>query len=297
MERSLWHHDTTLAPGDASLPVKRAVTLEPRHGSTVLGLVCALGIHATVYALAPQRAAMSAVPAPDEVAIELFEPPPPAPELPPEPEEPALAVMAPEPKERVVQPVRKPSRAEPPARPEPPKPAEAAPPPQEPEPVAEPAPPVEQELNEPAPALVADADAPSSHEVRQGGGTGGTGQGGSPNGVPGGKGPAVAATGQGVKNGTGTGSAQPVTLSMKNWRCAWPSEAEYEDFDEQLVAIRVVVAEDGRVEKAEVLSDPGYGFGRAARDCARRVRFNPAKDAFGRAIKAQSPPIHVKFVR
>jgi protein TonB len=127
-----------------------------------------------------------------------------------------------------------------------------------------------------------------------GGALSGKGLGGS--GVPGGTG-AASGSRQGVVGGTGTGSAQPVTLSLKNWKCPWPAEAEYEDFDEQVVSIKVVVAEDGHVEQAEIVSDPGYGFGRHARDCARRVRFNPAKDGAGRAIKAMSPPIVVRFVR
>jgi len=97
--------------------------------------------------------------------------------------------------------------------------------------------------------------------------------------------------------GAPTSGAAPVRLPSREWRCPWPAEAEYEDFDEQLVAIRVVVATDGSVESAQLVSDPGFGFGAAARDCARRARFTPARDDSGRAVRALSPPIHVRFVR
>jgi protein TonB len=138
---------------------------------------------------------------------------------------------------------------------------------------------------------------PSDHTIVQSATGAFSGRGTSGTGVPGGTGTGVAGSKQGVVGGTGTGTAQPVTLSLKDWKCPWPEDAEYEDFDQQVVSIRVVVAEDGRVEKADIVSDPGFGFGKAARDCARRVRFNPAKDVQGRAIKAMSPPINVRFLR
>jgi protein TonB len=120
---------------------------------------------------------------------------------------------------------------------------------------------------------------------------------GAVGGVPGGKGNTKDAQLDGVVGGTGTGSAAPVSLPLKNWNCPWPEQAEAEDFDQQVVGLKVVVAEDGRVEKAEIVSDPGFGFGAAARECARRAKFTPARDAQGKIIKAQSPLINVRFVR
>jgi periplasmic protein TonB len=95
----------------------------------------------------------------------------------------------------------------------------------------------------------------------------------------------------------GSRKGRPVQLDMRSWRCRWPAEAEYEPIDEQVVVLRALVAENGRLERAEILSDPGHGFGAAARDCARRTRFVPAQDDRGNTIRAQSPPIRVRFVR
>jgi protein TonB len=91
--------------------------------------------------------------------------------------------------------------------------------------------------------------------------------------------------------------ARPVELSGSEWRCDWPASAVAQDIYEQFVALRVVVRADGSVERATVLSDPGNGFGAAAVACARRTRFSPARDASGKAIRASSPPIRVRFTR
>jgi protein TonB len=88
-----------------------------------------------------------------------------------------------------------------------------------------------------------------------------------------------------------------VALEDQNWSCPWPREADAERIDEQTVVIKLVVAPDGTVESATVLSDPGHGFGPAATSCALRTRFNPARDRDGRSIRAVSPPIVVRFTR
>ncbi len=288
MDRSLSPADEGFVEVPGSSPPKRTrEQLEPSRGATALGVAFALGIHLGVIALSPPEAALAAVPAvPCEV--EIFEPAPPAPEPEKSAQEPVQAVMAERPKPVVVREAPKKDAAPPPKAAEDTPPPPAAP---TPEPAAE-------KPSEPAPALVAEADGkPSDHTIVQSpsGALAGKGTGGL--GVPGGTGTGPVGSKQGVVGGTGTGSAQPVTLSLKDWRCPWPEDAEYEDFDQQVVSIRVVVAEDGRVEKADIVSDPGYGFGKAARDCAKRVRFNPAKDTEGRANKAISPPINVRFVR
>ena len=61
--------------------------------------------------------------------------------------------------------------------------------------------------------------------------------------------------------------------------------------------IRVVVTARGAVESAEIVTDPGDGFGAAALACARRTRFSPALDPRGRPIRARSPAIRVHFTR
>lgn len=91
--------------------------------------------------------------------------------------------------------------------------------------------------------------------------------------------------------------ARPVALAAGTWACPWPSEADAEQIDEQTVVIRVRVRADGTVETAQVVSDPGIGFGRSALTCARQTRFEPARSADGTIVVAWSPPIRVHFSR
>ncbi|WP_437607288.1 energy transducer TonB [Sorangium sp. So ce834] len=91
--------------------------------------------------------------------------------------------------------------------------------------------------------------------------------------------------------------ARPVGQPVREWRCPWPREADALSVDEQTVVIRTVVRADGTVASAELLSDPGYGFGQMSLACARKQRFVPAADDEGQPITATSPPIHVLFTR
>ncbi len=91
--------------------------------------------------------------------------------------------------------------------------------------------------------------------------------------------------------------ARPVQLPARNWSCPWPQEADALRIDEQTVVLRVVVTPEGNVTSAELLADPGYGFGQAALACARRARFEAAFDSSGRPSLATSPPIRVRFTR
>jgi periplasmic protein TonB len=91
--------------------------------------------------------------------------------------------------------------------------------------------------------------------------------------------------------------SRPVSLDDPDWKCPWPREAEMEQIDEQIAIVRVLVRLDGSVESASVVKDPGHGFGQAAVACAMRTRFEPARDRIGRPIRAQSPPIRVRFTR
>jgi protein TonB len=103
--------------------------------------------------------------------------------------------------------------------------------------------------------------------------------------------------------GTGDGAtrarsqARPVSLDQEAWNCPWPAEADAQQVNEQTVVLRATVGADGRVEHVDVLSDPGFGFGSAARLCATRTRFEPARAAAGEPIAAVSPPIRVHFFR
>lgn len=88
-----------------------------------------------------------------------------------------------------------------------------------------------------------------------------------------------------------------VSLDESAWSCPWPSEAEGAESVQQVVVLRVSVRSDGTADEVKVLSDPGSGFGQAARACALRTHFRPALDEGGVAIAAWSPPIRVRFVR
>jgi len=123
----------------------------------------------------------------------------------------------------------------------------------------------------------------------------------------------TSAQGKGVRPGTttdpsatGTGDAgrgrapsraRPVSLDQAAWSCPWPAEADAEQVNEKTVVLRVRVKADGRAEAVDVLSDPGFGFGAAARACALLTRFEPARDAGGQPIAALSAPIRVHFSR
>jgi protein TonB len=91
--------------------------------------------------------------------------------------------------------------------------------------------------------------------------------------------------------------ARPVQLEEEDWSCPWPPEADTERIDEQLVVVQVMVDVEGRAESAVVLEDPGFGFGQAAVDCARRAHYAPAQDSEGRPTRARSPPLRVRFTR
>jgi protein TonB len=96
----------------------------------------------------------------------------------------------------------------------------------------------------------------------------------------------------------GAGSrARPVGLPATDWSCPWPHEADALSIDEETVVIRVVVRPNGAVVSADLVSDPGHGFGPVALACARSQRFPPALDDAGAPITATSPPVRVHFTR
>lgn len=91
--------------------------------------------------------------------------------------------------------------------------------------------------------------------------------------------------------------ARPAGLPGRRWDCPWPARAEALDVSSKTVVLRATVGPDGRALDVDVVSDPGHGFGVAARRCALRARFQPALDAAGRPVRAATPPIRVRFVR
>jgi len=117
-----------------------------------------------------------------------------------------------------------------------------------------------------------------------------------------------AAQAGGVPGGTGTKVApvmgavdrsRTVSSARADWSCTFPSEADTEQIDEMTVPIEATVGPDGHVSSAHVVKDPGYGFGRAAVQCALRQgpdTFNVALDHDGTPI-AGTRRFNVRFTR
>ncbi len=101
----------------------------------------------------------------------------------------------------------------------------------------------------------------------------------------------------GVGTGGARSRARSVQLPGRNWDCPWPDDARAIRAVAQEVLLRAVVRPDGTAVSVEILSEPGNGFGEAARRCAQAARFEPALDAAGEPVLASSPPIRVRFTR
>ncbi|MDI1442641.1 energy transducer TonB [Polyangium sp. 6x1] len=81
------------------------------------------------------------------------------------------------------------------------------------------------------------------------------------------------------------------------WDCDFPPEADVAGVREAVVTLRILVRADGRAQKVEVVSDPGYGFGAQARYCAYEHRYRPALDRAGQPIQASLGPVRIRFTR
>src|SRR5690606_41276464 len=92
-------------------------------------------------------------------------------------------------------------------------------------------------------------------------------------------------------------STTPKPMGGGGWDCPFPSEADVEQINYARVTLVVLVGTDGRARSANVLSDPGHGFGRAARRCALQKRYSVGKDRLGRPVAKTTPPINVTFRR
>ena len=77
----------------------------------------------------------------------------------------------------------------------------------------------------------------------------------------------------------------------------FPEEAEMAGIPWAIAVVRVKVKPDGTAEWVKVLSDPGYGFGEAARQAALKTRFQPALDRSGNPIAGEIAPVNVRFIR
>lgn len=111
---------------------------------------------------------------------------------------------------------------------------------------------------------------------------------------PVGSGPRAAAP----RSGKAKSRARPVTLASVDWRdCPWPKAAQALSVDEQIVLLRVVTNAQGKLERVEIVADPGHGFAEQARKCAVTERWLPALDDDGRPYTATSPVFRLAFHR
>jgi protein TonB len=115
----------------------------------------------------------------------------------------------------------------------------------------------------------------------------------------------------GTPGGTGTGpvssapkaeagpdKSRPPGISGGSWSsCDFPPEADQDQVDYAVVVVVVTVRVDGSAMSVKVMSDPGHGFGRAARMCALSKRYTAAMDRDGNPAVGTTPPIHVTFTR
>jgi len=78
--------------------------------------------------------------------------------------------------------------------------------------------------------------------------------------------------------------------------CPFPPQADLHQVDKATVVLSVTVDPSGRVTNASVISDPGYGFGAAARRCVMAQPFPPALDEDGNPI-AKTGTLNYRFTR
>jgi periplasmic protein TonB len=81
-----------------------------------------------------------------------------------------------------------------------------------------------------------------------------------------------------------------------DWQCPFPGEADHAGIDRAVATIQVELDAAGRARRVSVVSDPGHGFGAAARRCALSKRWIPALDRNGNA-RASSATLRVRFER
>ncbi|HVH42744.1 MAG TPA: biopolymer transporter ExbD [Labilithrix sp.] len=81
------------------------------------------------------------------------------------------------------------------------------------------------------------------------------------------------------------------------WDCPFPPEADRAKVDSAVVVIQATISESGAAEDVTVLSDPGNGFGEAARSCATKQYYKPGIDAEGRPLRTTTKPFRVRFER
>lgn len=239
----------------------------------LLAMVFATALHVAIGALLPSRRAMDLVPASALEVIDVMQEEPPPPE--PDPQQPNT------------------QRDEPPAatitRPSQSQPVKAAP--------AQAAQALTRSDAADGQLDLTDAIVTGSAAAYAGGTTSPRGtsakpaRGQSSRGVPGGtlpEAPSAAATAD--------RSRKAGLIGRLAWSCPFPSEADADGIDHGVVSLTVRVDATAKVEGVTVVSDPGHGFGAAARRCALSKQWQSALDREGRSI-ASSITLQVRFTR
>jgi protein TonB len=114
----------------------------------------------------------------------------------------------------------------------------------------------------------------------------------APGGAPGGTGKTPGPAGNGPDRSRAASLA-----GSKDWKCDFPPEADVDQIDQAFVVVQVATRADGSPDRVTILSDPGHGFGRAARVCAMRERYDPALDREGNAVAGSTKSIRIRFER
>jgi protein TonB len=91
-------------------------------------------------------------------------------------------------------------------------------------------------------------------------------------------------------------SRPPGVAGGLQWSCPFPPEADADQIDGAVVGIRADVDASGQVKNVAIVSDPGHGFGRAARRCALARTWIAALNRDGAATDG-SVVVNVRFAR
>jgi protein TonB len=111
----------------------------------------------------------------------------------------------------------------------------------------------------------------------------------------------LGARGDGVVGGRGKGPAADLSRAARpleeEWNCPFPPEADVEQINFKRVQVVVKVGTAGKALDVTVVSDPGYGFGMAAKRCAMRQRYEPALGRDGKPVVGTARSFFVRFSR
>jgi hypothetical protein len=112
-------------------------------------------------------------------------------------------------------------------------------------------------------------------------------------------GPTTIPGGSGGDGAGGPDLSLPARLGgAVQWPCQWPERFNNNRLNDGRRIVARVAAEvdvDGSAVRARITDDPGYGFGRTARDCALQGRYIPGRGADGQIARAWTKSFLVIF--